>query len=77
MNAEQAVLIENADNTMRSRFNSPSEALQQFREDCEYDPEGESTVDQLIDYKNALEDFAYEILDQLSREQEATRLRNE
>ena len=69
MPEDNSVLIENADKSCRTRFNSPNDAIQQMQEDCGYDPEGECGVDELIDYKNALEDFAYALLDQLAREQ--------
>lgn len=31
--------------------------IEQLQRDCEYDPEGESSVDELIAYKDALEDL--------------------
>jgi hypothetical protein len=36
--------------------------LTELREACEYDPQGDSSVDSLIDYKNALEDEVYRLL---------------
>lgn len=36
-----------------------TDPLAELREACEYDAEGESTVDALIGYKDALEDRAY------------------
>lgn len=35
--------------------------VEKLQEECEYDPEGDSTVDNLIAYKDALEDLVYAV----------------
>lgn len=35
--------------------------ITQLQEECEYDPEGEGSVDDLIGYKDALEDLVYRV----------------
>ena len=72
MQTWDSVLVEDAAGTVRTRWSTPWEAIEQLREDCEYDPEEDCPLDDLIAYKDALEDFTYQLLDQLGREQSAS-----
>lgn len=45
--------------TLLQAVESEEDVLAALREDCGYDPEGDTGVDSLIDYKDALEDRFY------------------
>jgi hypothetical protein len=47
--------------------NDPRDPLRELREAVDYDPDGDSDLDALIAYKDALEDRLWDVLQQAER----------